>query len=59
MKELGTVQASLFDEFLIVSLDKKWINIFGRLPVFRVIIDDQGRLCLQSQVIRSGAVVSE
>ena len=56
MKELGTVQASLFDEFLIVSLDKKWINIFGRLPVFRVIIDDQGRLCLQSQVIRSGVI---
>jgi len=59
MKELGTVQANLFDEFLIVSLDKKWINLFGGLPVFRIIIDDKGRLCLQSQVIRSGAVVSE
>ncbi len=59
MKELGTVQANLFDEFLIVSLDKKWINIFGRLPVFRIIIDDQGRLCLQSQVIKSRGIVNE
>ncbi|KFM14397.1 hypothetical protein SCCGRSA3_00018 [Marine Group I thaumarchaeote SCGC RSA3] len=57
MKELGSVQANLFNDFLIVSLDKEWINLFGGLPVFRIIIDDQGRLCLQSQVIRSGAKV--
>jgi len=49
MKELGTVQANLFDEFLIVSLDKKWINIFGRLPVFRIVINEKNELCLISQ----------
>ncbi len=56
MKELGTVQAHLFDDYVIVSLDKKWINLFGGLPIFRIIIDDKGRLCLQSQVIRSGVI---
>ncbi len=59
MKELGTVQANLFDDYVIVSLDKKWINLFGGLPIFRIIIDDKGRLCLQSQVIKLGVVVCE
>ena len=56
---LGQVQSYLFDEHVIVSFDKKWINLLGGLPVFKIIIDDKGRLCLQSQVIRSGGVVSE
>jgi len=59
MKELGTVQANLFENYLIVAFDKKWINVFGGLPVFRIIIDDKGRLCLQSQVIKSGVVACE
>ena len=59
MKELGTVQANLFDDYVIVSLDKKWINLFGGLPIFRIIIDDKGRLCLQSQVIKLGVVICE
>jgi len=59
MKELGKVQTYLFDDHVIISFDKKWINLFGGLPVFRIIIDNENRLCLQSQVIRSGAVVSE
>jgi len=59
MKELGTVQANLFDDYVIVSLDKKWINLFGGLPIFRIIIDDKGRLCLQSQVIKLGVVACE
>jgi len=59
LEELGTAQASIFDEYLIVAFDKKWINVFGGLPVFRIIIDDKGRLCLQSQVVRSGAKLSE
>lgn len=59
MKEVGTVQANLFDDYLIVGLDKKWINVFGGLPVFRIIIDDKGRLCLQSQIIKSEVVICE
>jgi len=56
---LGQVQSYLFDEHVIVSFEKEWINLLGGLPVFKIIIDDKGRLCLQSQVIRSGGVVSE
>ena len=59
MKELGQVSSYLFDDHIIVSFDKEWINLFGGLPVFRIIIDDEGKLCLQSQVIWSGGVVSE
>ena len=59
MKELGKVQSYLFDEHVIVSFDKKWINLFGGLPVFRIIIDDEGKLCLQSQVIKSGVISYE
>jgi len=49
MKELGKVQAYLFDEHVIVSLDKDWINLFGGLPVFRIIINEKNELCLISQ----------
>lgn len=59
MKELGKVQSYLFDEYVIVSFDKKWINLFGGLPVFKIIIDDEGRICLQSQVVKSGAKLSK
>jgi len=59
MRVLGKVQSYLFDEHVIVSFDKKWIDLFGGLPVFKIIIDDKGRLCLQSQVIRSGGALCE
>ena len=54
MKELGQVQGYFFDEHVIVLLDKEWINLFGGLPIFTITIDEAGKLCLQSQVIRSG-----
>jgi|APSaa5957512535_1039671.scaffolds.fasta_scaffold14406_3 hypothetical protein len=52
MKELGKVQSYLFDDHVIVSFDKEWINLFGGLPVFSITIDDAGKLCLQSQKVR-------
>jgi len=56
MKEqkLNSVKAHLFEDHLIVSLDKKWLDVFGSLPLFDVFIDKKKRLCLQSKVIRSG-----
>lgn len=57
MKELGTVQSYLFGDHVIVAFDKNWINLFGELPVFRIIIDGEGKLCLQSQVIKLGELV--
>ena len=59
MKELGKVQSYLFDEHIIIYFDKKWINLFGGLPVFKIIIDSKGRLCLQSQIIKSVVVGCE
>jgi len=59
MKEqkLESVKAYLFDDHLIVSLDKKWLNVFETLPLFDVFIDKKKRLCLSSQVIKSGVKV--
>ena len=49
MKELGHVSSYLFDDHIIVSFDKEWINLFGGLPVFRIIINDKNELCLISK----------
>jgi len=59
MKEhkLNSVKAHLFEDHLIVSLDKKWIEKFDGMPTFTTSIDKQNRLCLCSQVIRSGDTV--
>ncbi len=49
MKKFGNkVNAFLFDEFLVLGLDKKWLEIFGELPSFESMIDDSGRLILKS-----------
>jgi len=59
MKEqkLESVKAHLFEDHLILSLDKKWIERFGGIPTFTTSIDNQKRLCLCSQVIKSGVKV--
>ena len=49
MKELGKVQSYLFDDHVIVSFDKEWINMIGGLPVFRIIINEKNQLCLISK----------
>ena len=54
MKGLGNVQSYLFGDHVIVAFDKDWINLVGGLPVFRIVIDDEGKLCLQSQVVKLG-----
>ena len=56
MKEqkLNSIKAHLFEDHLIVSLDKKWIEKFDGMPTFTTLIDKQNRLCLKSQVIKSG-----
>lgn len=47
--KIGIVTPGLIDGHLIISLDQKWINVFGEIPKFTAIIDDKGRLILQSQ----------
>lgn len=44
MKNLGTFDSFLFDEHIIISLDKKWIEVFSELPKFEVKIDKKGKL---------------
>jgi len=44
------VSSHLFDNYLIVSLSKEWLNIFNALPTFSVEFKN-GRLILTSQKI--------
>jgi len=44
-----TITPYLFEGYLIISLDHKWINIFGKIPTFVVQLDDDGRLHLVSK----------
>lgn len=48
MKNLGTYEPFLFEEHILISLDKKWIEVFGELPKFEVKIDKKGKLCITS-----------
>ncbi len=43
-----SVSTFLFDEYLILGLSKKWIEIFGELPKFDAILDKNGKLILKS-----------
>ena len=44
-----TVKSLLFENSLIISLSKDWLNYFSKIPEFDVIIDNKGRLCITSQ----------
>ena len=50
MKKIGTVQPYLFEEQLILALTKDWINAFGCVPTFEVLIDDKKNLVLKSKM---------
>jgi len=38
----------LFEGYLILSLDKKWLGVFGEIPTFEASLDDNGKLHLTS-----------
>ena len=49
MKKIqDNVQTFLLDDYLILGLHKKWIEVFGELPKFNVILDKNGKLILKS-----------
>lgn len=48
MTNLGTITPLLFEDRLILSLDKKWIEQFGGIPEFTISIDKNGKLELRS-----------
>ena len=39
MKKIATVTPTLFDDFLIISFNKKWIDVWGKIPEFDVFSD--------------------
>ena len=49
MIHLKTVKSLLFENSLILSLSKDWLNYFSKIPEFVVNIDNDGRLCMTSQ----------
>lgn len=48
MKKLGEFDSFLFENHIIISLDKKWLEAFGELPKFEAVIDDKGKLHIKS-----------
>ncbi|MFZ0183515.1 MAG: hypothetical protein WAL88_01615 [Nitrosotalea sp.] len=48
MKKIGEAKTMLFEGYLILSLDKKWLDVFGELPTFEASLDDDGKLHLTS-----------
>jgi len=49
MKRLSDATSYLFEDHIIVSLSKDWLNAFGKLPDFEVLIDNLGKLHLKSR----------
>jgi hypothetical protein len=49
MIHLVTVKSLLFENSLIISLSKGWLNYFTKIPEFDVIINNKGVLCITSQ----------
>lgn len=48
-KKIAQIIPCLFDDSLIIALSKNWINKFGTMPKFEVLIDGKGRLVIQSE----------
>ena len=43
-----TITPYMFEGFLIISLDNKWIDAFGKIPTFEISIDKENYLHLIS-----------
>lgn len=48
MKKIGEYKPFLFENYLVLSLDKKWIEVFGEIPRFEAAIDNKGKLHIKS-----------
>jgi len=51
LKKIGHVSPYLFENYLIISLDMKWIEICNGIPKFTVMIDNSDRLILLGPII--------
>lgn len=49
MKKIqDNIQTFLFDDYLLLGLNKKWIEVFGEMPKFNAMLDKNGKLILKS-----------
>lgn len=48
VKKIGGFDPFLFEDHLVISLDKNWIKVFGELPRFEAAIDDDDKLHIAS-----------
>ncbi len=48
MTRIGTTSCHLFENYLIISLASNWIEVFGKIPEFDVVIDSDDKLRLTS-----------
>jgi len=48
MEKIAEVGTFLFDDYLILGLSKKWMQLLGTTPRFEVLIDKKGKLILRS-----------
>jgi len=49
MKRLSDITSYLFEDHIIISLEKDWITVFKGLPEFEVFINKKKRLQLISK----------
>lgn len=48
MKKICETKPLLFEGYLVLALDKKWLYVFGEMPTFEASLDDNGKLHLTS-----------
>lgn len=51
-RTLQRITPLFYDDNLIVSLSKKWIEYFGKIPDFEVILEKNGKLLLRSRTAK-------
>lgn len=55
MKQITKLTPYLFENFLIIAMDSRWIEVFEKIPTFNVYIDDSQRLHIVSQEVIENA----
>ncbi len=48
LNKITTTTCHLFENYLLISLTSNWIEVFGRIPQFDVMIDSDDKLRLTS-----------
>ena len=49
MTVIRNITPLLFENYLIITLSKDWINKFSGIPEFSVMINNTGKLCITSE----------